>query len=144
MRRVLFLAMIVASTSAFAADEAKDDRLISFTQVLMKPDGSPITECTKFSAPTKERPEKECEKTEEVTLGTVSYAALSRPKQGATMTEQGARWRLSRKIYSAVVKLSKPDATIIMTAISEAGFPVEYAGQSFCMLDPTFCDDEKK
>lgn len=140
MRRVLFLAMIVASTSAFAADEAKDERLISFTQVLKKPDGSALTECAK---PSKEKA-GDCDKYEDVTLGTVSYAALSRPKQGQSMTEQASRWRLSRKIYSAVVKLSKPDATTIMNAISEAGFPTEYAGQAYCMLDPTFCEDDKK
>lgn len=140
MRRVLFLAMIVASTSAFAADEAKDERLISFTQVLKKPDGSTIQECMR---PVKDKP-GECDKYEDITLGTVSYTALSRPKQGMSMTEQAARWRLSRKVYNTVVKLSKPDATAIMTAISEAGFPTEYSGQAFCMLDPTFCEDDKK
>jgi hypothetical protein len=130
---------------AFAADEsAKDERLVAFTQALKRPDGSNIQECTKFSDPSKDEPKATCVKLEDVTLGTLSYAALSRPKQGMSMKETAERWRLSRKIYNAVVKISKPDATLIMQAITEANFPVEYSGQAFCMLDATFCEEEKK
>lgn len=146
MKFVILIVAAAFSTSALAAglgdDAAKNDRLIVFTQPLKKPDGTVIQECVKQKPATEAQPAG-CDKYEDVTLLTVSYAALSRPKQGQSMTEQASRWRLSRKIFNPATKISKPEATVIMTAISEAGFPVEYAGQSFCMLDPTFCDDPK-
>lgn len=138
---MLVLSPAVAGAVGDAPGNDHDVRLIVFTQKLTKPDGTPITECTKWSE-TQQPPA--CIKTEEITLGVVCYGALSRSKPGQSMTEQAARWRLSRKIYSSAVKLSKPDAAIIMNAISEAGFPTEYSGQAYCMLDPTFCEDEKK
>lgn len=128
--------MLKITTIAFALvfcslnAQAEGMRKINFDAVLKKPDGSAIQECDSKG---------QCVG---VTLGLVAYNALNMPqKPGTSIGDNVARYRLQLKVFSgSEVQLSTVDVALLITAINERGYPIDYAGQALCLLDPaTYC-----
>jgi hypothetical protein len=133
MLKIVVAALIALVAVPAAAEEKEGKETINFSQQLIKPDKTPIQECNS-SEPD---PAKRCIN---VTLGMVTYTALNTPKQG-TIIDMAARYRLQIKVFSGEkVALSKVEIASLITAINEKGFPTDYAGQAFCMLDHIYCD----
>ena len=138
------VALMLLSTAALAADEP---RLINFTAALQLPDGGDMLECTKQTEP---EPGKEanfqpiCTERKPITLGMVVYRALLKTKQNQSLNDAAARWRLSRRVLAGPAKLSSADVSLLVNAVHDfGGFSTEVEGQSICLLDPVYCDQEK-
>lgn len=134
------VALLMLSTAAYAEDKP---RTIDFTTALSDPTtGEVLKECSKDSDPDPVTKRVTCAEYKPLTLGMVAYRSLLKPKDKASLNDTAARWRLQQRVLKGPQALSAADATTLITAINEFGFSTELAGQSMCLIDPTYCADK--
>ncbi len=128
--KFLLALLIALMSSAAVADDAP--RKIDFSQVLLDPDGKPLTECVKSDPVDRTK----CLEEKTMTLGWASMQALNVPEQNMVYTEATKRGDLGLKVYqSHGVVLTSDEITLIKTQLAKRYSPLVVA-RAVPLLDP--------
>jgi hypothetical protein len=129
IKSIVLVLFILTCTAAFAADVP---RKIDFTQVLLDPDGQPLTDCIKVD----EANQNKCIKTKELTLGDVAMQALNVPERDISYTDANKRGQLGLSVYkSTEAVLTSDEITLIKKQLAKRWSPIVVA-RAIVLLDP--------